>query len=131
MKNLSFAVLMSFLSLAVVGPVPASADPMIPAEVSAVLLSPEYAAAVAAEVRKANAAGLELRINDFSIVRLDGPVYVYLNLSRRPRASLDGWTAYGELVAGIQYGPMGEIRIDSLYFTPAAEVPGGASVGNM
>jgi len=100
-------------------------------EISAVLLTPEYAALIAVEVQKAKTLGKDLRITDVSVLKLDERTYVYLALSRRAQADLNGWTPYGHIVAGIQYGPMGELTIDSLYFTPAGEMPGGGSVGNM
>jgi len=134
MKNLILALMLSMPLIFTQTTFATENDPgvqILSPEISAVLLTPEYAELITVEVRKAKASGKELRITDASVVRLEERTYVYLALSRRAQADLNGWTPYGHIVAGIQYGPMGELTIDSLYFTPAGEPPGGGSVGNM
>jgi hypothetical protein len=133
MKNAIFALMMSLSFALAPMPVSASAQELsVSPEVSAVLLAPEYAAAVAAEVRKAKRSGRALQISDAYVVKTESQAYVYLRLMIRANADLNGWTDYGQLVATVQYGPMGELTVDSLYLKPAEGGPGGgASVGGM
>lgn len=103
----------------------------VPAEVSAVLLSPDYATLIAAQVQTARESGKELRIDHFSVLHLGDRTYAYVFLFQRVSANLGQWSPYGQLVADIQYGPLGESTVGSIYFKPAEDLPGGGSVGNM
>ncbi len=108
------------------------AQASIPIEVSALLASPEYAALMAEHVEFARTQGRAIRITSFYVLPLGTHTYAYLMLARKIQASLDGpWFPYGEFVAEIAYGPIGEVSVSALYFKASpVNAIGGSSVGN-
>ena len=131
----------SFLALALIAstfcfsapqPVFAEDAPVaISAEVSAVLLSPGFATAVRTETTKAAQSGQTLRIDTFDILDLGEAKFVYVKLITKNSSDFAGkWLSAGTMTAQISYGPLGEVIVDGVWFTPDVAGPGGASVGN-
>lgn len=103
----------------------------IPQAVSAVFISPEYSSIIAKQTQIASTSGLVLRIDSFDVVTIGDSTFAYIFLATKFAADLNGsWTQAGSIVGNIQYGPMGEVLTDGVYFKPAEAGPGGASVGN-
>jgi hypothetical protein len=104
----------------------------VPAEVSAVLTSPAYAKLIEERRVVAESSGRILKVRGFTINDFGpGHKYAYVFLVMRIAADAQGkWTPAGSIAGHIVYGPTGEITSDGIYFKPADDVPGGASVGN-
>lgn len=93
-------------------------------EISAVLLSPIYSALVAEHVKLAKKSGKLLRISNLFLYQIGTETFAYVTLLQTPQAALGSWKAYGQIVSGIRFeGPRGEIRLDSMYFKAAEELP--------
>lgn len=103
----------------------------IPAEVSAVILAPGYSQILRKQLALAKQSGKTLRATAYDVVVIGDATIVSFKLATKFSADFgETWTEAGSLIAHISYGPLGEIVIDGLYFKPAEDIPGGASVGN-
>ena len=102
----------------------------LPAELSAVLVSQQYAKIIASKSKAVRASGQTLQIASYQIHDDGNQVWVNLTLAQRPLAELNGeLTVIGEIVGMLKLDPMGNFVIEAVYFKPAADIPGGASVG--
>ncbi len=131
MKSLLLSVL---IAISAVTSIAKAQDqyPILPL-VSAVLVSPEYAEAIAARVVAAGERGKIVQITNQSILRIENEYYVYLALQERPSAIIpEEPVVIGDLVAHIVMPIGGAPQVGGVFFKPAAEGPigGGASVGN-
>src|SRR5690349_13551136 len=82
----------------------------VPVEVSALLLSPQYASISSALSQKATNSGKTLKINGYNVFNIGQARYANVNLSEKTSASIgNSWIPFGDIVGVIQVGPMGEI----------------------
>lgn len=101
---------------------------MISTEVSKVLLSEMYLARVAEQNKLVHESGRELKISAISFSQSN----IAIHLETKNSADFFGsFQKYGFFVGTVEaVGPEAELSVTSLFFKPADEAPGGASVGN-
>ncbi len=108
---------------------PANCD--LPKEVSALLLDSSYQQILDQQKQAAQQTGLTLHITSFDVLELPPARYVNVMLATSFSADVGHeLTPAGSIVGSVVYGPLGEVGFDGIYFKPAGEGPGGASVGN-
>jgi len=109
----------------------AFASSELSAEVSGLLQEKSFHKELLEQKKVAASQGRTLRIVSLEVLDLGSTKYVYANLATKMSAELNGQlTPMGSIVGSISYGPMGEIGFDGIFYKPAEEGPGGASVGN-
>lgn len=108
-----------------------SAQAPLTVEVSALLMSPQYAHIVNGLMVQARQSGRLVSLTGYQVTQLGQQRYVSVQVSTRIAASIGSpWIPTGEIIAQIAFGPMGEVGVDGVFFKPAATGPGGISVGN-
>ncbi len=109
-----------------------ASDPTpISAEASAVLLSKEFADLSQELSAKAQQHGSKIQLTIINVSHADTQTIVSFTVEARVAADIGSkFEVTGEIVAMLSQTPSGEFAIDGLFFKPAAENPGGASIGN-
>jgi len=137
MKNLVLGLFVTFSALAApaishaasIAEIGAKSE--LPVEVSALLLSDDYARVVAERVRIANESGRLLRVTGFAVLSVATETFAYVALSEKIAADVaDTWVPAGNIVGNVKYGPLGEVLIEGAYYQPAGGMPGRDSEGN-
>lgn len=104
---------------------------IVPPEVSATLVSPEFAKRIAEQSQLATESGRTLRIGVFEVYQIGENTYVLLSLETKLSTDLGGnWETFGSINSHIVVDPLGNLSVDGVWYTPNPEPPGGASVGN-
>jgi hypothetical protein len=136
MKSVLLSLLMAccqleISTLATAQSLPTHYESAIPLEVSAVLTSSGYSQIMSKLMAVAANSGLALRISGFEVARIGNATFAYVHIATQANANFKGtWSYSGAVIGHILYGPMGEVYTDGVYYKPAENPPGGASVGN-
>lgn len=110
----------------------AHADASLSPEESAIIMSADFQKTLELVRADRQQRGELVRIVDFYTLNIPPDhTYIYVRLDAKKSASINGpYETIGNIVCGIKYGPMGEVILDGVYFSPVAEPPGGTSIGN-
>jgi hypothetical protein len=97
----------------------------------AIMQSESFAEIIAERVIEAKKSDLSLKIGEISTMQIDEQMIVNIELKDKPKGIPDHfWGNAGSLVAFVKRDSAGRIVVEALYFKPASDLPGGASVGN-
>lgn len=108
-----------------------TASQSVPAEVSALLLSPEFSKIIRDQSTIAAQSGHELRIASLEVLKLEAQIFATAQLATKVQADIAApWTPAGTIVGNILYGPQDEVFTDGVFYKPEGSPPGGSSVGN-
>lgn len=103
----------------------------LPPEISAMLMDPQFPKTMDSLKKTAFSQGKILRIGAYELLPIGEKTFAYLYLNYKFNNEVNGvWQPYGSLTSQIIYTTDQNVKIDGLWFTPVAEPPGGATVGN-
>lgn len=132
MKNISLSILV-ILSLLGTQAIAKNSAPSaaIPSEVSALMLNSKFQNLLNKKNREARNSGRTLHIVSFDVLDLGSAKYASVALATNLSTDIvPELVPAGSIIGSISYGPLGESGFNGIYFKPAEEGPGGASVGN-
>lgn len=101
-----------------------------PKVISAAITSPQFGPAVTALIKQASLSGKTIFLKASSYLNIGTETYAYFAFDELVNVVGNKTQPYGELVGVMAKGSNNTWSVQSFYFKPAPELPGGATVRN-